>query len=50
MNSMSVSRAPRMSSLMLCNSRFKIQDAGRFPIDQKFRDFRSETEWNGKIP
>ena len=23
---------------------------GRFPFDQKFRDFRSETEWNGRIP
>ena len=21
---------------------------GRFPFDLKFRDFRSETEWNGK--
>ena len=21
---------------------------GRFPFDQKYRDFRSETEWNGK--
>ena len=25
-----------------------LHNFGRFPFDQKFRDFRSETEWNGK--
>ena len=24
------------------------REEGRFPFDQKFRDFRSETEWNDK--
>jgi len=26
----------------------KDDDLGRFPFDQNFRNFRSETEWNGK--
>ena len=26
----------------------KVKKQGRFPFDQKFRDFRSEIEWNGK--
>ena len=25
-----------------------MDDLGHFPFDQNFRNFRSETEWNGK--
>ena len=27
-----------------------VHEQGRFPFSQNFRDFRSEIQWNGKVP